>query len=228
VTGSIIFRRLAGILIAAFALLLPQSLVAQVPTQQELTRLAPLGAYLAARHAAAERDAGAAAAYYRAALKADPKNNELLDRAFLSLLAGGDVEEAVKLAERIVASDRGDHLARLALGVRAIKQKQYQVARQQLALAVRAPITDLGPTLLSAWAAYGANDARAAVDSIDRLNGPDWYGIFKDLHAGLILDLAGNKKEAGKRYERTYKLDSSEVRLVEAYGGWAARNGSKD
>jgi tetratricopeptide (TPR) repeat protein len=214
--------------IAAFALLLPQALVAQVPTQQELTRLAPLGAYLAARHAGTERDAAAAAAYYRAALKADPKNTELLDRAFLSFLAGGDVEEAVKLAERIVAADPSDRIARLVLGVRAIKQKQYPAARQQLTQSVRGPVTDLAATLLAAWTSSGANEARAAVDSIDRLSGPDWYGIFKDLHAGMILDLAGNKKEAGKRYERAYKLDPAEIRLVEAYGGWALRNGAKD
>ncbi len=35
-----------------------------------------------------------AAAYYRAALRADPNNKELLDRAFLALLASGEVEES--------------------------------------------------------------------------------------------------------------------------------------
>jgi tetratricopeptide (TPR) repeat protein len=225
---SILFRRFAGILLAVFTLLTPAALLADVPTQQELTRLAPLGAYLAARHAGTERDAAAAAAYYRAALKADPHNSELLDRAFLSLLANGDVDDAVPLAERIIQIDRTDRIARLVLGVRAIKQKQYQSARQQLTLSVRGPITDLAATLLSAWASYGSNESRTAVDNIDKLSGPDWYGLFKDLHAGLILELAGNKKESGKRFERAYKLDASEVRLVEVYGGWAARNGAKD
>jgi tetratricopeptide (TPR) repeat protein len=222
------FRRLAGLALAAFAMLTPPAAMADIPTPQELARLAPLGAYLAARHAGAERDAGAAAAYYRAALRADPNNKELLDRAFLSLLASGEVEEAVRLAERIVQNDKGDRIARLILGVRAIKQKQYQPARQQLSQSIRGPITDLAATLLSAWASYGTNNARGAVENIDRLTGPDWYGLFKDLHAGLILDLAGNKKDAGKRYERAHKLDASEMRLVEAYAGWAARSGAKD
>jgi Flp pilus assembly protein TadD len=225
---SILFRRFAGLVLTAFVLVMPASVLADVPTPQELSRLAPFGAYLAARHAGAERDAAAAAAYYRAALKADPNNNELLDRAFLSLLANGEVDEAVKMAERIIQIDRTDRIARLVLGVRALKQKQYQSARQQLALSIRGPITDLAATLLSGWASYGANDSRGAVENIDRLTGPDWYGLFKDLHAGLILDLAGNKKEAGKRLERAYKLDPSEMRLVEAYGGWSARNGAKD
>ena len=70
------------------------------------------------------------------------------------------------------------------IGVRALKQKQYALARQNFAQSVRGPVTDLTATLLSAWALAGAGDTRAAVDDLDKLAGPDWYGIFKDLHAG--------------------------------------------
>ena len=60
------------------------------------------GSYLAARHASIERDATAAAEFYRSALRKDPKNNELLDRAFISSLADGNIDEAVKLAGRVL------------------------------------------------------------------------------------------------------------------------------
>ena len=206
------FRRLAATAFVALGLL-PQAASAQVPTPQELLRLAPLGAYLAARHAGADRDAAAAAAYYRAALRADPNNKELLDRAFLSLLAGGDVEEAVRLAEKIVVTDKTDRIARLALGVRAIKQKQYpDRAAAPGAVGARSDHRSRGDAALAGWASYGANEARGAVESIDKLAGPDWYGLFKDMHAGLILELSGNKKEAGKRLERAHKLDPSDMR----------------
>src|SRR5207244_12112777 len=135
--------------------------------------------------------------------------------------------EAVKLADRIVQVDHGHRIARLVLGVRAIKQKQYPVARQHLAQSVRGPIADLTATLLSAWTFYGSNEVKPAIESIDRLAGPAWYAIFKDLHAGLILDLANNKKEAGKRLERDYKLDSNALRADEAYGHCASRNASR-
>ena len=36
----------------------------------------------------------------------------------------------------------------------------------------------------------------------------------------MIYDLAGNKKEAGKRFEHAYKLDPTALRVVEAYGSW--------
>src|ERR1700761_1311232 len=47
------------------------------PTARDLAGLTVSGSYLAARHASVDRDAGAASAFYRAALRADPKNTEL-------------------------------------------------------------------------------------------------------------------------------------------------------
>jgi tetratricopeptide (TPR) repeat protein len=235
VTLSIVFRRVAHVATAAAAVMLPASLAAQgptamaspAPTSQELAHVSLSGNYLAARHAGLERDIGSAAAFYRAALRVDPKNNELLERTFLSVLADGEVDEAVKLAERLVQVDRTHRIARLVLGVRALKQKQYQTAKTQLAQSVRGPIADLTATLLTAWTLAGAGDVKGAVDGVDRLTGPDWYAIFKDLHAGLILDFANNRKEAGKRLERANKLDQGALRAVEAYGHWVSRNGGK-
>ena len=99
-------------------------------------------------------------------------------------------------------------------------------ARRDLAQSVRGPITDLTATLLTAWALQGAGDTKGALAAIDKLAGPDWYAIFKDLHAGMIAELSGNQKEAGKRLEAAYKLDGSALRVVEAYGSWVSRNHS--
>ena len=224
---SLTFARcISGAALAAFVIAAPINLAAQAPAAQEAVGLTASGSYLAARHAGQERDAAAAAAYYRAALRHDPKNGELLDRAFLALLVDGEIDEAVKHAERIVETDKNDRVAELVLGVAALKHKQYATARRDLALSIRGPITDLAATLLSAWSMYGAGDAKGAAAAIDRLAGPDWYSIFKDLHAGMIYDLAANSKEAGKRLERAYKLDPTALRVVEAYGSWTSRSHS--
>jgi Flp pilus assembly protein TadD len=201
---------------------------AQAPTPQELSRVTPSGNYLAGRQANILRDSASAAAYYRAALKSDPRNPELLEIAFYSELAQGDIEEAVKLADRLLAADKNNRNARLVLGARAIKLKQYPVARTQLAQAAKGPITDLIASLMSAWAAYGAGDTKGAIATIDKLTGPDWYAIFKELHAGQILDLAGQRKDAGKRFEQAYKLDPNALRVVQAYGAWLSRNATKE
>jgi tetratricopeptide (TPR) repeat protein len=226
---SLSLRRLAGVALAAFMTALPAALAAQGPTPQELTRISASGSYLAARHATVQRDSTSASAYYRAALRADPRNIELLERTFLSLLADGEIEEASKLADRILQGNKSERIARLVVGIRALKQKQYPAARQSIAQsAVRQQITDLTATLLSAWTLQGAGDTKGAIESLDKLTGQDFYALFKDLHAGLILDVAGNRKEAGKRFERAYKADSSALRVVEAYARWMSRNGSKE
>jgi tetratricopeptide (TPR) repeat protein len=219
---------LAGLMVAAPVALSAQAPASQTPTSQELAKMTAAGTYLAARHAGQQRDARTAAVYYRAALRHDPKNNELLDRTFLSLLVAGEVSDAVPYADRILQADKNDRVARLVAGVHALKSKQYGAARRDVTQSVRGPITDLAATLLNAWALYGSHDSKAAVATIDKLTGPDWYGIFKELHAGLILDAAGNHKEAGKRLENAYKLDSSAMRVVQAYGGWLSRNGKMD
>jgi tetratricopeptide (TPR) repeat protein len=221
-------RSFAACALAVTLWSIPGALAAQTPSPPLGVRSTPAGDYLAARHASVSRDAAAAATYYRSALKADPKNADLLELAFYSVLAEGDIDEAVRLGERLLQSDKTNRNARLVLGIRALKQKQYPAARQQLTQAMRGPVSDLIATLLTAWSQYGANDSKGAVETIDRLSGADWYAIFKDLHAGLILDLAGNKKEAGKRLERAYKVDSSALRVVQAYASWLSRNGNKD
>ena len=197
---------------------------AQFPTSHDLKSLTMSGSYLAARHASVERDASSAATFYRSALRTDPKNNELLDRAFISSLADGDIDEAVKLADRILTIDKSNRVARLVVGVRDLKAKKYASAQANINQSIRGPITDLVATLLSGWASYGAGDTKTAVANIDKLTGPEWYPIFKDLHSGMILDLAGKEKDAGTRFERAHKLDDSMLRVADAYARWLSRN----
>src|ERR1700712_5118743 len=197
---------------------------AQFPSKTDLKALTTSGSYLAARHASVERDATSAAAFYRSALRSDPKNNELLDRAFISSLADGDIDEAVKLADRILTIDKSNRVARLVVGVRDLKQKKYATAQININQSIRGPITDLVATLLSGWASYGAGDTKGAVANIDKLTGPEWYPIFKDLHSAMILELSGKEKEAGARLERAYKLDDSMLRTADDYARWLSRN----
>src|ERR1700726_96902 len=233
---SIRFNRWTTIAAVAFtALALPGSVSAQTPehptdnsaqfpSSRDLKTLTMSGSYLAARHASIERDASSAAAFYRSALRTDPKNNELLDRAFISSLADGDIDGALKLADRILTTDKSNRVARLVVGVRDLKAKKYASAQLNINQSIRGPITDLVATLLSGWASYGAGDTKTAVANIDKLTGPEWYPIFKDLHAGMILELANKEKDAGARFERAYKLDDSMLRVTEAYAHWLSRN----
>jgi tetratricopeptide (TPR) repeat protein len=220
--------RAVTVIAATIGWTFPQALAAQSPIPRDTSHITPSGNYLAARQANLERDADAASVYYRAALRTDPRNPELLELAFYSVLADGDIDEAARLADRLIQLDRNNRNAHLVMGVKALKTKNYKDARQQFGLAIRGPVTDLTATLLTAWSAAGANDSKGAIDAIDKLSGPEWYAIFKEMHAGLILDLGNNKKEAGKRLEHSYKLDSSALRVTQAYAGFLSRNGGRE
>ena len=195
------------------------------PSHSELKSLTAAGGYLAARHAdKIERDASSAAAFYRSVLRTDPRNPELLDRAFISALVDGDIEEAVRLSERVLAIDKSKRLPHLVLGVHDLKLRKYAQAQSHLAQALVDPPGDLLTALLSGWAAFGTGDVKNALAAIDKVTGPEGYSLFKDLHAGMILELAGKDKEAGARFERAYKIDDSALRIAESYGRWLSRN----
>src|ERR1700742_2628664 len=232
---SLRFNRLTIAVLTAAALAVPGQLFAQTPehpadnsaqfpTKNDLKSLTTSGSYLAARHASVERDATSAAEFYRSALRTDPKNTELLDRAFISSVADGDIDEAVKLAEKILTIDKSNRVARLVVGVRDLKAKKYASAQLNINQSIRGPITDLVATLLAGWAAYGGGDTKAAGANIDKLTGPEWYPLFKDLHAAMILENAGKDKDAGVRLERAYKLDDSMLRVADDYARWLIRN----
>jgi tetratricopeptide (TPR) repeat protein len=198
---------------------------AELPRINEFIITSPSGSYLAARIARAERDVSVASTYYRSVLRTDPRNPDLLELAFLSTLQSGAIEDAVPLAERLVALDKGHRIARLALGVKGIKANQFAQARTHLAVAGQGPIADLTAALLSGWSWYGSNNFKNGIAQIDKLSGPDWYGLYKDLHAGLILDLANQRADALKRIERVRSVDPNSLRNVEAYARMLSRAG---
>ncbi|MGL4729279.1 MAG: tetratricopeptide repeat protein [Bosea sp. (in: a-proteobacteria)] len=186
------------------------------------------GNYLSAVVAGAARDANGAATFLREAIKGDPRNMELLERAFVAFLADGAMNDAFRAAERLVQRDASNGLAQLALGVRAMKNKQYQSARGFLQRGGRGRAADITATLLSAWSFAGAGEFNRAIETVDRLRGESTYNIFRDYHAGLIADASGNVGEATKRLKSSYETERTTVRIVDVWGRFLARRGQND
>lgn len=191
-------------------------------------RSSPTGNYLAGKLASSSRDMDAAATYLKEALRTDPNNAELLARTFDVVLGSGDVNGSIPLAERLIKVDRYNRIARTALAVRAVKANQFQSARAHLAFATRGPVGDLTAALIVAWSHAGEKNIKLATDSLDKLQGPEWYSALKDLHAGLLLDMTGRVKDAGVRLERAYQQDKNALRTVDAYARWVSRNEGND
>ena len=186
------------------------------------------GNYLSAYIAGAARDTAAAAAFYREALKDDPRNPDLLERAFLSLLADGDVTSAGRAAERIVQRNAGNGLAQLTLAARAFKAGQYAAARAFLGQSARGRTADLTSTLLGAWAWAGSRNGRQALEAASGIRGERGFAIFRDYHAGLIASLVGNDAEAERRLKAAYDTDKTTLRITQAYARHLARHGRPD
>ncbi len=186
----------------------------------------PAGNYLAAIVAGAERDTVAAATFSREALRFDPRNAELLERAFVASVSNGNMNEAFPLAERLLAREPNNGLARLVLGIKALKAKQFAAARAQFTSSGAGQTRDLTSILLSAWAYEGSGDTKKALELVDRLREAN-FAVFRAYHKALIADVANDAAEATKQFKAAYEADKNTLRLVDAYARFMARHGNQ-
>jgi tetratricopeptide (TPR) repeat protein len=194
-----------------------------VPTPFEVGE-SPAGNYLAALVAGAERDTGAAATFFREALRFDPKNPKLIERAFVAALSNGNMRDAFSLADRLIAREPENSLANLALGVQAIKNKQFASARAHFVKGGAGQQRDITATLLTAWSYLGEGNSRKALELVDRLRDEN-FGVFRDYHAGLIANVANAAPEAARRMKSAYEADKNTLRLVDSYARFVAKRG---
>jgi tetratricopeptide (TPR) repeat protein len=186
------------------------------------------GSYLAGRSADNASDLAAAAEYFTAALSDDPENPILLERVLLLRIANGDIKPGIGYADRLIDLDQRNPVARLLLGVRDLQQGDFVKAKTGLAESAQAPLAVLTSGLLSAWAEQGSGKIDDALATIDALEGPTWYGIFKSYHTALIDDLAGREDAAVAAIRDAYQTDGAALRIVDAYGRILTRAGHRD
>jgi len=187
----------------------------------------PAGNYLSARVAEAEHDSLAASTFARETLRADPQNLELIERAFVATLLNGDMPDCFALAQKVVARDPRNGTARLALAVRDIRARNFAGARKQLNGGGSLRQRDLTAVLLEAWTHVGGGDVKRGLAMVDTLSESN-LAVFRDFHAGLMLEASGNVEEAGKRFAAAYASDRNTLRLVDAYARNLSRQGKAE
>ncbi len=185
------------------------------------------GNYLAAIMAGAQSDTEAASIYFREVMRRDPRNTEVVGRAFVASLSNGNMEDAFKIADALVRRESGNGLARLALAVRSIKMGQFATARTHLQRGKMSESSDVTGTLLNAWTWLGSGNTAKAQETIGSLNNQA-LALFRDFHGALINDVAGRPAEALKRMQAAYESDKNTLRLVEAYASIVGRQGDRD
>jgi tetratricopeptide (TPR) repeat protein len=183
------------------------------------------GSYLAGRLAASEHDMPEAARLFRQSLIDDPNNPDLLGRALLYTAGAGNVDEASRLAERVIATTPDDRIARLTLAVDALKRQDYAAAREQIAKSAKGPFTALTLSLLDAWAAQGQGKTDAALASLKDVTTEGGTAALQTFHSALILDLAGRNGDAEAAYRQALTQAPDSPRMVEGYGRFLERSG---
>ena len=211
----------------------PSAFASQTSEPVEIGSLS--GAYLAARVAEVDNDLDGAIAYYKKTLAFDPDNEQLQQSLMLALISQGRFDEALPYAEKLKSVADVERFSRLALAVDGFRKKDYSQIEYWMKLALSSDLDDLISKTLTAWAKAGQKNPTAAIQTLDSVEGPEWYGPFLSYHKALIAEQAGRKEEAEATYKATVDDPNATstapetwVRATMAYAGFLARDGKKD
>jgi tetratricopeptide (TPR) repeat protein len=208
--------------------ILPQAPAAR-DAHEEPAAAPQAGAYLAGRFAQHVDDWKAAADYMNSALAQDPGDTTLLRRTFSLTLGGGRNEEALELANRLLALEPRTPLALLLLLADDAVHARWDASAQRLAAIPAEGVLKVATPLLAAWVALGRNgDAAAAEAALEPLAALSGLSGLRALHAGLIAELAGNREAATRWYDEAVKGGPATLRVVQAAGGFYRRSGRED
>ncbi|RVH47180.1 tetratricopeptide repeat protein [Sinorhizobium meliloti] len=192
------------------------------------------GAFLAARTADVDRDFAAATELYRTALRFEPGNNDVKQRLMITLLMSGKFDEGAKIAEELKSDPAVERITTVVRAIEAIRKREYRNAQKLLNYDGPNDLDRLMSSLLSAWAKFGQGRPKEALAQIKNLEGPEWFRIFRNYHAGAIALAAGDKATARARLndaildrEAGGAAPDTFMRAVEALARFEAREGNK-
>jgi tetratricopeptide (TPR) repeat protein len=196
------------------------------PVTPQTTRT---GSYLAARAAEAMGDFGSAVDYMEDALRRDPDNPELLQRAFVLQLGEGRIEAAVESADRLKSVDGGPSSIGTFLAVEAIKKGDYAAAERFAAQVAPGGANRFVVPILKAWSRLGAKDLEGALRALSSLQNIDGFGTVYYVQRGLIYEIGGKLDEAEHDYAKALEISGNvPLRLVQLLGNLYARTGRAD
>lgn len=193
------------------------------------------GAYLAAHIAQADNDLDSAIAYYKQALAFSPDDAALQQNLMLSLIAQGRFEESLPYADKLKETPDVERFSRLALAVDSFRKKDFTKAEYWLKLSLESDLDRLIAGIMTGWAKEGAGEGEEAMAHVDKLEGPEWFDLFKSCHRALIADAAGLTDKADAAYSSTVQnvaaggaAPETWLRCAQSYAGFLARKGEKE
>ena len=188
----------------------------------------PYGSYLAGLFAGRQHDLGVAAEFMLEALRYDPENEQLLNRAFM--LAAGDGRQAktVELAGRLTAIDPDHSLALLVLIVDAVGRGAHADAESYLGQLPDKGLSTVTVPLIGSWLKAAEGETEAALERAKPLKNKSGFAVFYKLHTALINDLGGRTEAARAAYEEAIDAAGQpSLRLIWLAGNFFERVGDR-
>ncbi len=174
------------------------------------------GAYLAAQQAMIELRTHDAADFFRNALIDGWDNPLVLNRAFVAFASDGSIEESVDAAKHLIEREPQNALARLVVGIDALKQRRYVAAASQLDGLGADTFEGITASVLRSWALVGAGKADDAFAGLDKVS----QGIGEEFLAfprAIMADIAGRSDEAVSSITQAHDSAPYDATNVEAY-----------
>ena len=154
------------------------------------------GAFLAARTADVDHDYDNAIALYKKALMIEPGNPEIRQRLMISLLLNGNMDEGVKYANDLKGDPTVERITTIVRGMDALRRHDYKASQAILKYTGPNDLDRMMNSLLSAWAQVGAGRGKEALATVDKMQGPNWFDIFKNYQAGRVALVIGDTRSA--------------------------------
>ncbi|MSO92447.1 MAG: tetratricopeptide repeat protein [Rhodospirillales bacterium] len=215
--------------LAAFAIALPAACASsEVARKNQPVEVGKslTGNYLAGRHAQAMRDTAAAAQYMSNALKLAGEETELLQRAFLLTIADGRIKDALPMARRLNQAQPNDTVAAYTLSVEDFKTGKFESAGKHVGKLPDTGINVFLAPLMSAWALAGRGKTDEAIEALSTLTRANGSPALRDLHAGIINELAGRNVAAETFYLKVTESETGvSLRVAQLLGGLYERTG---
>lgn len=161
------------------------------------------GNYLAGLYAQNNNDWKKASLYLDNVLSQNPGNTDLIKRAMILAMGGGDVERAIKHARSLEKAGEADVLANLFLSMEAIKNNDTKTARTYLNALPEGGVAEFVQPLIQSWL---EPENKTYLETLSNGN------VIHLYHSYLILDYLGEESPS------LSLLDKFDVDVLEKEG----------
>ena len=206
-------RRLISLTFAAVIALSCQSVDEAYAAPDTQTLSALYGDYLAGSYAQKIEDRTAQQKYFTNAFLSQSDDVRIGRRAIVSALETGDMDAAIKLAQRVLKSDKSEPMARAVLGVDAFRRGRDSRALKYFSGRSNDITMTLLMKMVRGWTEVESKKLKAARKTFSSLEGGPYFENFAELQ---LAKLDGIEGETDAALARLDVVDESGVSSFES------------